>query len=159
MRDRNTWYGKFEGLGDRNDGVCEMARRMFGALLVAGVFAGCLAGYFVFTARAADAQTTCTTQSGMTDTERNGIADAARDLAMKVEENDTAGLKAETIAEVVKDFGSLQYLVAITSPKLKGTPVVDQIYLLDASKMKRNADGSAPDGQFFCARNRSTREA
>ena len=103
---------------------------------------------------------TCTTQSGLAEPERTAIADAARALAAKVQANDAAGLKASTIAEVAKDFGSLQYLVAVTSPKLSGgTATLDQIYLLDASTLKRNADLTPTDAQFFCSLNRSTMEA
>jgi hypothetical protein len=103
---------------------------------------------------------TCTTQSGMSEAERNGLADAARNLALKVQANDAAGLRAMTVDEVAKNFGGLQYLVAITAPKLAGgVAAVDQIYLLDASSLQRNPDGTAPDAQFFCSLNRSTMEA
>jgi hypothetical protein len=103
---------------------------------------------------------TCTTQAGMSDAERNGLADAARNLALKVQANDAAGLRAMTVDEVAKNFGGLQYLVAITAPKLAGgVAAVDQIYLLDASNLQRNPDGTAPDAQFFCSLNRSTMEA
>jgi hypothetical protein len=103
---------------------------------------------------------TCTTQSGMSDAERNGIADAAHALALKVQANDAASLRAMSVDEVSKNFGALQYLVAITSPKLAGgTVAVDQVYLLDGSTLQRGADGTAPDAQFFCSLNRSTMEA
>jgi len=36
---------------------------------------------------------------------------------------------------------------------------VEQVYLLEASDLKKNADGSAPDAQFFCSLNKSTMEA
>jgi hypothetical protein len=35
---------------------------------------------------------------------------------------------------------------------------VDQVYLLDASTLKRNPDGSASDAEFFCSLNRTTME-
>jgi hypothetical protein len=103
---------------------------------------------------------TCTTQSGMSDAERDGLAAAARGLAVAVQINDVAGLRSSSAVEVQKDFSSLQYLVSATSPRLAGLVLtVDQIYLLDATTLKRNADGSAPDAQFFCSLNRSTMEA
>jgi hypothetical protein len=103
---------------------------------------------------------TCTTQSGLSDAERTGLADAAHDLALKVQANDAAGLRALTVAEVAKNFGGLQYLVAVTAPKLAGgVATVDQVYVLDASTLQRNPDGSAPDAEFFCSLNRSTMEA
>jgi hypothetical protein len=103
---------------------------------------------------------TCTTQSGLSDTERNGLADAASTLAEKVQANDAVYLRTTSVAEVQKDFGAMQYLVGVTAPKLTGgTPTVDQVYVLDAASLKRGADGSAPDAQFFCSLNRSTMEA
>jgi len=61
---------------------------------------------------------------------------------------------------VVKNFGGLQYLVAVTAPKLAGgVATVDQVYVLDASTLQRNPDGSATDAQFYCSLNRSTMEA
>ena len=103
---------------------------------------------------------TCTTQSGMAPAERNVLADAARNLAALMQANNTAGLRGLVVAEVAKDFNGLQYLVGTTAPKLAGgTAAVEQVYLLDATNLKRNADGSAPDAQFFCSLNRSTMEA
>ena len=103
---------------------------------------------------------TCITQSGLAAPERDSIADAARTLATEVQMNDAAALRASSIPEITKDFGSLQSLIAATAPQLTGGVVtVDQVYLLDASTLKRNADGSAPDAQFFCSLNRSSMEA
>jgi hypothetical protein len=122
------------------------------ALLIAALLVSSSA-----TVRAAE---TCTTQSGLSDGERNGLADAARGFALKVQANDAAALRTLTVAEVAKNFGGLQYLVAITAPKLAGGVVtVDQVYLLDASSLQRNPDGTAPDAQFYCSLNRSTMEA
>jgi hypothetical protein len=103
---------------------------------------------------------TCTTQSALAPGERDRLADTARTLALKVQANDAAGLKASASADLVKDFGALQYLVAVTAPKLAGAaPVVEQLYLLDATTLKRNADNTPSEGQFFCSLNKSTLEA
>ena len=103
---------------------------------------------------------TCTTQSGMAPAERDAIADAARNLAAKVQSNDATALRTASVAELAKDFGALQYLVGQTAPRLTGgVATVEQVYLLDASTLKRNPDGSAPDAEFFCSLNRSTMEA
>jgi hypothetical protein len=103
---------------------------------------------------------TCTTQSALDQPERDGLADAARTYASLVLSNNTAQLKTLSIAEIVKDFNSLQYLVASTAPKLAGGSIaIEQVYLLDATGLKRNPDGSAPDAQFFCSLNRTTMEA
>jgi hypothetical protein len=103
---------------------------------------------------------TCTTQAGMAEPERDAMADAARGLAVAVQSNNIVALRSSSIAEIQKDFSATQYLVDATSPKLAGLPIaVEQVYLLDATSLKRNPDGSAPDAQFFCSLNRSTSEA
>ncbi len=103
---------------------------------------------------------TCITQSEIPAAQRDAIANTARSLATRVLANDAAALRAQSVAELAKDFGALQYLVATTAPKLAGgVPAVEQVYLLDATNLKRNADGSAPDAQFFCSLNRSPMEA
>lgn len=103
---------------------------------------------------------TCTTQSQMAPAERNALIVTARSLAAKVQASDVEGVRAATVAEYAKDFGAISYAVSTTSPKLKGgVPVVEQMYLLDASDLKRGADGVAPDAQFFCSLNKSVAEA
>jgi hypothetical protein len=102
---------------------------------------------------------TCTTQSGLAQAERDGIADAARNLAGMVQANNAAVMRTAVVGEVAKDFSGLQYLVSTTAPKLAGgVMTVEQVYLLEAASLKRNPDGSAPDAQFFCSLNRSTME-
>lgn len=102
---------------------------------------------------------TCTTQSGLAQPERDRIAAAAQSLAAVIQSNAAAALRTASTADLQKDFGSLQYLVAITSPKLTGgTLTVEQVYLLDASTLKPNSDGSAPEALFYCSLNRSTME-
>lgn len=102
---------------------------------------------------------TCTTQSALAQPERDAIATAARNLATLVQANNAASLRSLSVAEVAKDFNSLQYLIGTTAPKLTGGALtVDQVYLLDATSLKRNPDGSAPDAEFYCSLNRSTME-
>jgi hypothetical protein len=118
-----------------------------------------LSGLHAIQPRVARAET-CTTQSGLSDTERTALADAARAIAARIQSNDAATLRTVSVAEVQKNFGALQYLVTMTAPKLTGgTVTLEQIYLLDATTLKPNGDGSAPDAQFFCSLNRSTMEA
>lgn len=101
----------------------------------------------------------CTTQSQMTATERDGLASAAKSLADKVQAGDVAGLRAMTVAELEKDFNGVQSVVGQTAPKLTGGLLtVTQVYLLDGSELKRGADGSAPDAQFFCSLNKTAAE-
>lgn len=97
----------------------------------------------------------CTTQSQMKDAERDALATAARNIAAKVQANDAAGLKSETVAELAGNFGAMQGLLTDTAPRLKGGALrVDQVYLLDASQMKPGSDA-----QFFCTLNKSASDA
>jgi hypothetical protein len=126
-----------------------MVKKRLAALLAVGIM---LQG-------AARAET-CVTQSAMTATERDALVTAARGLAAKVQAGDASGLRAATVAEYAKDFGGIGDVVASTAPKLKGgTLTVEQVYVLDASQLKRAADGSTPDAQFFCSLNHSMSEA
>lgn len=103
---------------------------------------------------------TCTTQSALAPADRDALAAAARNLATLVQSNNATSLKSLSVGELAKDFTQLQYLVASTAPKLAGGIVtVEQVYVLDATALKRNADGSAPDAQFYCSLNRTTMEA
>ena len=112
-----------------------LRKRITQHTLVAALLATALLPCIATQARAE----TCTTQSALAPGERDRLADTARTLALKVQANDAAGLKASASADLVKDFGALQYLVAVTAPKLAGsTPVVEQlsascisVYVLD----------------------------
>jgi len=102
----------------------------------------------------------CTTQSEMTATDRGALVSVARGLGEKIQAGDPEGVRALTVAEYAKDFGSIQGAVASTSPKVKGaTLVVEQVYLLDGSDLKRAPDGSAPNSEFFCSLNHTVAEA
>jgi len=102
----------------------------------------------------------CTTQSQMTAADRDALAGVARGLAAKVQANDVSGLQAATASEYAKDFTGIGAVVGSTSTKVKGgTPVVEQVYLLDATELKRGADGSVPEAQFFCSLNKTVLEA
>jgi hypothetical protein len=101
----------------------------------------------------------CTTQSALTPAERSAIADAARRIAVAVQSNDAATLRTASAPELAKDFGALQYLVGTTAPKLAGdSPVVEQLYVLDATKLKANPDGTPTEAQFYCSLNRTQNE-
>ena len=102
----------------------------------------------------------CTTQSQMQGADRDALVAAARSLAAKVEANDVSGLQAATAVEYAKDFSGIGTVVGSTSLKVKGgTPIVEQVYLLDGTQLKRGADGSLPEAQFFCSLNKSVAEA
>jgi hypothetical protein len=115
------------------------------------------AGMLVAAAASAEV---CTTQSQMMATDRDALVAAARNLAAKVQANDVNGLQAATAAEYAKDFGGIGSVVGATAPKVKGgTPIVEQVYLLDGTQLKPGADGALPEAQFFCLLNKSVAEA
>jgi len=129
-----------------------MGKRTTAAKVTVAGLAACLC---VTAARAE----TCTTQSAMTAAERNSLAEAARSLALKVQSDDLTGLRGALTPELAKDAAAFEYLVGNTSTKLAGgPPVVEEIYTLDATNLKKNPDGSAPDAQFFCSLNNTTAE-
>lgn len=102
----------------------------------------------------------CTTQSQMTPADRSGLAARAHELAQMVQAGDVNGLRAATAPEYAKDFSGLGDVVGGVAPKLKdGVLAVEQVYLLDGSQIKRAADGSLPEAQFFCSLNQSAAEA
>jgi len=102
----------------------------------------------------------CITQSQMDASERASLAAAAQSLASKIQANDQAGVKGETIPEVAASFSGMEAAISSTSPKLTSVnPEVDQIYVLDATGNKRNPDGSNPDAEFICTLNKGTSEA
>jgi len=96
----------------------------------------------------------------MTATDRDALVEAVRGLAEKIQTGDADGVHAATVPEYAKDFGAIQGAVMSTSAKLKGaTLIVDQVYLLDGSDLKRTADGSAPNSEFLCSLNHTIAEA
>ncbi len=90
------------------------------------------------------------TQSQMTATDRDALATAARGLAAKVQAGDVSGLQARRWPSTRRTLAGLEYVVGSTAPKLKGgTLVVEQVYLLDGTQLKRGADGSAAGCAVF----------
>jgi hypothetical protein len=123
-----------------------------------GAAALLLACLLIMVAGAAHAES-CTTQSAMTPADRSALADAARSIALKVQAADTAGLRPALTPELTRDAAAFEYLVGTTSTKLTGSAaIVDQVYLLDASDLKKNADGSPTEALFYCSLNKTTTE-
>jgi hypothetical protein len=135
--------------GNRKGLMAGLMMRVKTRLLMLGLLAGGVASAEV-----------CTTQSQMTPVDRDALAAAARGLAAKVQANDVSGLRAATAVEYAKDFGGIGEVVGSTSAHVKGGMLkVEQVYLLDGTQLKRAADGSVPDAQFFCSLNKSVAEA
>lgn len=102
---------------------------------------------------------TCTTQSQMQASDRDAIAQAARTLATALQGNDPAAIKAQSMGQLAGNFAPVASLTGDTAPKLKGAVlVVESVWLLDATNLKPNADGSNATGQFFCSLNKSSVE-
>jgi len=103
---------------------------------------------------------TCITQSQMQSGERDALANTALALALKVQSNDQAGVRNATIPEFVANFSGIGKAVSGVAPNLVGdTAEVEQVYVLDATGNKLNADGSAPDAEFVCTLNKGNNEA
>ena len=103
---------------------------------------------------------TCTTQSQMKPAERDGLAGAARTLAVAIAGGSDDALRGGSTAELQSDFASVTRLAAATATHVRGaTPEVEQIYVLDASTLSKTAAGANPDAQFFCTLNQTVAEA
>jgi len=103
---------------------------------------------------------TCTTQSKMEPAERNALADASLTLARKVQANDQPGVQAATIPEFAANFSGIASAMTTVFPKLAGKNAeVEQVYVLDASGNKPNADGTFSNAEFFCTLNGRNTEA
>lgn len=99
---------------------------------------------------------TCTTQSQMAAADRDALAAAGRSFAQMVQADNTAGLQAQTISQYAQNFQGIASAITATAPKLAGASfIVESVYLLDASNLKSNSDGSVSTAQFFCALNNS----
>lgn len=123
-------------------------------LLAAALVAGDLLGSAVLHAEI------CTTQSQMKPAQRDVIAATASALAAKIEANDAAGVRLQTVPEYATNFSAMSSLIGSTAAKITGAPLyVEQVYLLDASSLKTLADGTKQDAQFFCSLNKSIAEA
>jgi hypothetical protein len=118
----------------------------------------CAAALLALTLLAATASAeTCTTQSALAPVDRTTLAESSRNLAALVQANNASALQALAVPALAHDFSGFQYLLGNTAPRLTGaTLTVDQLYLLDASALKLNADATPPDAQFLCSLNRTT---
>ena len=97
---------------------------------------------------------TCTTQSAMQPADRDALSTAAREIATKMQANDTTALQTQTVAEFAANFAGIRQAVQDLAPHLHGdTLAVEEIYLLDATGL-----AAGTDAQFFCTLNRTQAE-
>jgi hypothetical protein len=87
----------------------------------------------------------CSTQSQLSEAERDSIGQAAKSLAALAQKGDTNGLKAMTVQSVA--FDPIAAAVESASPLIeRATITVDAIYLLNSTDLKAMED----ETQFFC---------
>jgi hypothetical protein len=123
------------------------------SLLVAGLLA-------VSAAAASVSAETCTTQSQMKPADRDILAQAAANLATRIQANDASAVRTSTIADFRDNFAGMASTIASIAPKLAAAePQVEQLYLLDASSLSKTAAGANPDAQFFCSLNQTENAA
>lgn len=94
-------------------------------------------------ALAAGAQT-CTTQARMQPAQREEVAAAAISLATAVQANDSAKIRAATMAQYAQDFSGSEYLIRSTSTAISGDALrVTSVYLLQQNG-KESVEFSCP---------------
>jgi uncharacterized protein (DUF2141 family) len=82
----------------------------------------------------------CTTQSMMTQADRDGLANAARALIADVQQGNTQALRAATVAAIANDFGAIAASVQNLEPLVgHATITVDSLYRLDAGDVAAGA--------------------
>lgn len=89
----------------------------------------------------------CKTQAALTEAERAPIVQAARQIALNVQDGHTADLKTATVPEVAAKFDSIAQAASALTPLISGAAItVDAVYRLDASDAKSGDEQE----QFFC---------
>jgi len=89
----------------------------------------------------------CSTQSQLSETDRNALVDSSKSLAALVQASDIPGLKAKTIASVAERFDPIAAAVESAAPLIsRATITVDSLYLLDSTDLKSTME----ETQFFC---------
>lgn len=98
----------------------------------------------------------CTTQAKMQPALRDTLAGTALTLATAVQANDSAKVRAATVAEYATNFSGSEFLIRTTAAKIaRETLLVTSVYSLDATARKADATG---DAEFTCPLNGTTLE-
>jgi hypothetical protein len=93
------------------------------------------------------ATTSCTTQAALQPQDRDALAAAGTRLALAVQQQDVASLKAALLPAVANDWEGIRQAVENSAPLLQGGQMqLQNLYLLDASSLTAPADV-----QFFCS--------
>jgi hypothetical protein len=90
---------------------------------------------------------TCTTQSQMSPTDRNELANTARALLTQIQTNNTQVLRNDVIPSLAANFDGIVSSVAHLQPLVQASAItVDELYLLDASSQSEGAT----QVEFYC---------
>lgn len=90
----------------------------------------------------------CTTESEMTPSQRTLYEQTARSLGTEILAGNTAAVRANTVAAVAAQFGSISGSIEQVSPLIqKATLTVDDLYNLNALDLKPDSS----QAQFFCS--------
>ena len=98
----------------------------------------------------------CTTQSQMSQKERETLVRVGTSFATLTAANNTEAVRARTMPQFAQNFAGIEGAIHNAAQHLDGaTFVPDTLWILDASASKPAADGTPQDAQFFCSLNRS----
>lgn len=125
-----------------------MVMRFGGARSVMGSLVVLFVGLQPTLARAAS----CTTQSQMTQVQRDELASTARILLSQIQTNNTQVLRGDVIPSLAANFDGIVSSVSHLQPLVQASAItVDQLYLLDASDNSAGATAAgATQVDFFC---------
>ncbi len=91
---------------------------------------------------------TCTTQSQIAATQRDAIANTARNIASQTQSGDIQAIRANTLSSVAANFSGIADSIGALKPLLQSATItVHTIYLLDAPANANNAQAST----FYCS--------
>lgn len=84
---------------------------------------------------------------------RTAIQSSANELAGYIAAGASDKVRARTIPQFASDqFSGIQSAVQDAATHFKGTaPILQSLWLLDATDLKPGSDGTLQDGQFFCS--------
>jgi hypothetical protein len=89
----------------------------------------------------------CKTQSQMTAAQRDALSNAARTMALEMQNGDAQGLKANSTPDFASDFSGVAASLDTLKPLIgKATITIDTLFALDAS----TEPAGAPRTDFFC---------
>jgi hypothetical protein len=111
--------------------------------VVRAALCACACTFLIHCADAAS----CRTESQLTKSERDTLANSTRSVIRAVQNGDVQNLQANTIPQVAADFGGIASSVQVLTPMVQqATITIYNLYLLDAS----TDVPSAQQTEFYC---------